>query len=353
MNSRTVGFGSCAVTMFTGRPSPARTRAATSQDPKCPVSMTMPRCSARACSTTFPSRTRRSIRRGRGPPCPNPSCTARARSRTTRWPPQRSRGRPGGRRTRGCFASTPARCARAIANTIAAITGGDPRFHHSGPYTQPSSAKRRHAAPSKRSAARTRPPSITGNYRTGAPPASAHPRRQLRARPSPRWLQRDPPLRAEPAVDERTTPQQDGTGEVPDDLHLDPHRIPDAHVVEDAEVVDRREVAAHRGVAAGAQIGAATLRERLEDEGSGQDPVVPDARVGGAHELHEGAAALADLEHAVEQQERCRVRQARPRVVRYAHPSLIPLPGGEADRARPARARRRARPGLAAGGRAR
>src|SRR5262249_12302151 len=36
-----------------------------------------------------------------------------------------------------------------------AMTGGEPRFHHSGPYTQPSSAKRRQAPLSKRSAART------------------------------------------------------------------------------------------------------------------------------------------------------------------------------------------------------
>src|SRR5262245_11360777 len=36
-----------------------------------------------------------------------------------------------------------------------AMTGGEARFHHSGPYTQPSSAKRRQAPLSNRSAART------------------------------------------------------------------------------------------------------------------------------------------------------------------------------------------------------
>src|SRR5439155_1057973 len=35
----------------------------------------------------------------------------------------------------------------------AAMTGGEPRFHHSGPYTHPSSAKRRQKAPSNRTGA--------------------------------------------------------------------------------------------------------------------------------------------------------------------------------------------------------
>ena len=94
-------------------------------------------------------------------------------------------------------------------------------------------------------------------------------------------------------------PQQNGAAEVAYDLDLHAHLVAHAHVLEEPEVVDRGEVAARsRLAAAHGQIGAATLRQRLEDERGREDALVH-AGIGRAHELHERAAALADVDDAV------------------------------------------------------
>src|SRR5437870_2721088 len=184
MNRRTVGFGSCATTSVTGRPSCTRKRAPTSHPPKCPVGITTPRPSARAAWSGAGSGTSRVSGRGRGPHCSMLSVTERANSANTRYASRRSTSH--GRRPRTCrwLRSTVRRCWRAIAKTIAAIAGGEPRFHHSGPHTQPSSAKRRQPPLSKRSAARSRPTSIGApaypSPRAGASSGGArHPHRGI------------------------------------------------------------------------------------------------------------------------------------------------------------------------------
>ena len=222
MNRRTVGFGSCATTSVTGRPSSTRKRAPTSHPPKCPVGITTPRPSARAACSGAGSGTSRLSGRGRGPHCSMLSVTARANSANTRYASRRSTSHGRRPRTRRWLRSTARRCWRAIAKTIAAIAGGEPRFHHSGPHTQPSSAKRRQPPLSKRSAARRRARSIWTRLPDGPPggnqttsraaiPQAALRRRSARAA-APRPPARRGPRGSPATAGRRRTPTPHRTG---------------------------------------------------------------------------------------------------------------------------------------------
>src|SRR5262249_50216539 len=89
---------------------------------------------------------------------------------------------------------------------------------------------------------------------------------------------------------------------------------------DDAEIVDGGEVARLRSVLGQLrQQRAATLRQRLQQEGGGQGTVRGHARIGRGDMLQEHAAALADLEDPIEQQEGGGVRKPRERVLHLAH----------------------------------
>src|SRR5439155_1250724 len=103
-----------------------------------------------------------------------------------------------------------------------------------------------------------------------------------------------------------------------------------------------------RAAAPGGQEGAPALRERLDHEGGGQLPVAPDARVRRAHQLQERPRPLADLEHAVEEEEGRRVRQAWDGIERRAHTASRRSGRQSPPRARPSTAATRTRPGRAA-----
>src|SRR5687768_4532225 len=80
--------------------------------------------------------------------------------------------------TRRWLATAPRRFRETAAKNIAAKKGGEPRFHHSGPYTEPSRANFRQKRPSKRSAAATRVPRerrITVDWTAGEPLPDAEP----------------------------------------------------------------------------------------------------------------------------------------------------------------------------------
>ena len=99
------------------------------------------------------------------------SRSSSARTRRTRGTRPSARGASRAARAPGAgCAARPRAGSRAIAKMIAAITGGEPRFHHSGPYTQPSSAKRRHQPLSKR----TRGTEMRELHRDGAPDAGRY-----------------------------------------------------------------------------------------------------------------------------------------------------------------------------------
>ncbi len=83
-NSRTVGFGSCAATMCTGRPSVASMRAPASHEPKLPVGTTSPRSSASARRKISAPGMSRVSGRGRGPHCSMLSVSERASDANTR-----------------------------------------------------------------------------------------------------------------------------------------------------------------------------------------------------------------------------------------------------------------------------
>src|SRR5206468_4247811 len=94
--------------------------------------------------------------------------------------------------------------------------------------------------------------------------------------------------------------------------------------------------------------GAPALRERLDHEGGGQLPVAPDARVRRAHQLRECPRPLAKLEHAVEEEEGRRVRQAWDGIEGRAHTASRRSGRQSPPRARPSTAATRTPPRRAA-----
>src|SRR5947208_2243335 len=186
------------------------------------------------------------------------------------------------------------------------------------------------------------------------PPVHGPPRLAERARSGKRLqglarrLQRDAALGAELAVDQRTAAQQDRAAEVAHDLHLDAQLVADTHLAQHAEVVHRGEVAGARRAALRSQERAPALRERLDHEGGGQPPVTSDARVRRAHQLRERSRPLADLEHAVEEQEGRPVGQARDGIEGRFHTASRRSGRQSPPRARPSTAATRTARGRAA-----
>src|SRR5207249_684316 len=105
--------------------------------------------------------------------------------------------------------------------------------------------------------------------------------------------------------------------------------------------------AGRRAAALRGQERAPALRERLDHEGGGELPVAPDARVRRAHQLRERPRALADLEHAVDEQEGRRVRHAGIRVDGLSHTASRRSARQRPPRASPSTAATRTRPGRA------
>src|SRR5262249_57383180 len=65
---------------------------------------------------------------------------------------------------RSRFATAPRRLRPTSAKMMAAIAGGEYCFHHSGPYTHPRYAKRRHHNPSKRKLWTSRAPAVAERF---------------------------------------------------------------------------------------------------------------------------------------------------------------------------------------------
>ena len=86
--------------------------------------------------------------------------------------------------------------------------------------------------------------------------------------------------------------------------------ITDAHVAVRAELVHGDEIAGRRAATLRGEERATRLSQGFQYERGGQMAVRRDARIRGAHELQEGARLVVDVEHAIEEQERRRVRSA-------------------------------------------